>query len=102
MKKDELVKEIANKTGLSQTDVNAVITTMQPIIAEAVIERGEELQLLNLGKFKRQVRAAHTGRNPMTGEALEVPETHTMIFKAAYKLRKVIETKKPAAKKAKK
>lgn len=103
MKKYELVQAIAEKTGQTQAAVAAVIDAMQPIIADAVIEKGEEVNLPELGKFKPMIRAARKGRNPMTGEALDIPESHNIAFRPTYKLKKVIQPKKAAAaKKSKK
>lgn len=101
MKKFELVQAIAKETGYTQEVVNNVVDAMQPIIANACIEEGDEVNLPELGKFKRQVFTARKGRNPLTGEALDIPESHTVGFKATTKLKKVIQPKK-AAKKSKK
>lgn len=94
MKKFELVQAIAKETGLKQDDVNKVIDAMQPIVVEAVIENGEEVNLPELGKFKPMIRQAHTGRNPLTGDSLEIPESHTVAFKPTTKIKKVIQPKK--------
>lgn len=102
MKKYELVQAIAKKTGYTQDVVNNVIDAMQPIIVEACVENGEEVNLPELGKFKRQIFKARKGRNPLTGEALDIPESHTVSFKASLKNKKVIEPKKASAKKGKK
>lgn len=96
MKKFELVQAIAKETGYTQEVVNNVIDAMQPVIVEACVENGDEVNLPELGKFKRQVFTARTGRNPLTGEALEIPESHTVGFKASTKVKKVIQPKKKA------
>lgn len=103
MKKFELVQAIAKKTGYTQEVVNNVIDAMQPIIVEATVENGEEVNLPELGKFKRQVFKARKGRNPLTGESLDIPESHTVSFKASIKNKKVIQPKKAtSSKKSKK
>lgn len=101
MKKFELVQAIAKETGHTQDTVNSIIDAMQPIIVEAVVENGEEVNLPELGKFKPSIFTARKGRNPLTGEPLDIPESHTVGFKASTKVKKVIQPKK-AAKKAKK
>lgn len=100
MKKFELVQAIAKKTGYTQEVVNNVIDAMQPIIVEACVENGEEVNLPDLGKFKRQIFKARKGRNPLTGESLDIPESHTVSFKASLKNKKIIQPK--ATKKSKK
>lgn len=103
MKKFELVQAIAKKTGYTQDVVNKIIDAMQPIIVEACVENGDEVNLPELGKFKRQVFKARKGRNPLTGDAIDIPESHTVAFKASLKNKKVIQPKKAApAKKGKK
>lgn len=103
MKKFELVRAVAKETGYTQEVVNNVIDAMQPIIVEACVEKGEEVNLPELGKFKRQIFKARKGRNPLTGESLDIPESHTVSFKASYKNKKVIQPKKTtSAKKSKK
>lgn len=103
MKKFELVQAIAKETGYTQEVVNKVVDAMQPIIVEACVERGEEVNLPELGKFKRQIFKARRGRNPLTGESIDIPESHTVSFKACYKNKKVIQPKKSAStKKSKK
>ena len=99
MKKYELVAAVAAETGLSQNDVNKVIDAMQPIIVKACIEDGDEVNLPQLGKFKRKVFAAREGINPLTKQPLSVPESHTVTFKPTSSIKKVIQ---PKAKKAKK
>lgn len=99
MKKFELVQAIAKETGYTQEVVNNVIDAMQPIVVEACVERGEEVNLPELGKFKRQIFKARKGRNPLTGEALDIPESHTVSFKASIKNKKIIQPKKSASSK---
>lgn len=90
MKKFELVAEVAKKSGLTQTDVNKVIDAMCPVIVEACVENGDEVNLPSLGKFKRKVNPAHKGINPLTKKPLDVPESHTLKFTPTSTIKKVL------------
>lgn len=99
MKKYELVAAVAKKSGLTQTDVNKVVDAMSEVIVETCVENGEEVNLPALGKFKQKVNAARKGRNPLTGTAMDVKESHTLKFQPTSSIKKVIE---PAPTKKKK
>ena len=94
MKKYELVAAVANETGVTQKDVNTVIDAMSDIIVKECRENGDSVNLPGLGIFKRKVNAARTGRNPLTGAALNIPESHTVKFTTSSAVKKVIEVKK--------
>lgn len=99
MKKYELVAAVAKKSGLTQTDVNKVVDAMSEVIVETCIGNGEEVNLPALGKFKQKVNAARKGRNPLTGAAMDVKESHTLKFQPTSAIKKVIEPAKPTKKK---
>ena len=76
----ELVAEVAEKSGKSQATVNAVLT----IPGWLAIERTD--------------RAARTGRNPQTGETIQIPAGHGVKLTAGSKLKAAVATKKKATK----
>lgn len=90
MKKFELVAAVAKKTGMTQTDVNKVIDAMCPIIVEACVENGDEVNLPALGKFKQKINPARKGINPLTKKPLDVPESRTLVFKPTSTIKKVL------------
>ena len=81
MKKIEFVKLVAEKSGMSQKDVNAVMEAFETVMLEDVIAKEDNVRL-GLGTFSgvtKAARAGRTGRNPRTGEPVEiaaVPEKH--------------------------
>jgi DNA-binding protein HU-beta len=81
MNKGELVQAVAAKTGLSQKEVNAIITVLTEAIEEAVAE-GEKVTLVGFGTFEPRKRQAREGRNPRTGKPMEIPETTVPAFSA--------------------
>lgn len=100
MKKWDLVKAIAEKTGVSQKEVNLVVDALSEIVVTECRDNGDSVNLPSLGIFKQKVNSARLGRNPATGEALEIKESHTIVFKPSSALKLVIEPK--PAKKSKK
>lgn len=99
MNKQEFVNALASETGLAKKDVASVIDAMAEIVIEDVRDDENQIVIPGLGTFKPKISAARTGRNPLTGESLEIPEIHTIAFKPASSVRKDI---KPQAKKKKK
>ena len=96
MRKSEFVAKVAKVAGMAQKDVEKVIDALTPVIVESVVEGGEEISL-SFGKFKQKVNAAKTGTNPLTKKLMNVPESHTLAFKASKTVKKVMEPK-PARK----
>lgn len=96
MRKSEFVAKVAEVAGMAHKDVEKVIDALTPVIVKSVVEGGEEISLL-FGKFKQKVNAAKTGTNPLTKKPMNVPESHTLAFKASKTVKKVMEPK-PARK----
>ena len=84
MNKTDLASTIAQKTGVSVKDANAVIGGLNDVILEAV-GRGEKIQLPGLLTIEVVDRAARTGRNPQTGEELNIPTTKSVKVSAGSK-----------------
>lgn len=99
MRKSEFVAKVAEVAGMAQKDVEKVIDALTPVIVKSVVEGGEEISL-PFGKFKQKVNAAKTGTNPLTKKPMNVPESHTLAFKASKTVKKVMEPK-PARKRKK-
>ena len=72
--KTEIVAAIAEKTGLTKVDTEAAMTAFQDFLVDAV-GRGETVKLTGLFALERVRRAARVGRNPRTGEQLDIPES---------------------------
>ena len=71
MNKTELIAAVAEKTGMSKKDTEAVISATLGTITAALHEE-EKVQLMGFGSFEVKKRAARTGRNPSTGAAIEI------------------------------
>lgn len=94
MNKAELIAAIANETGLYKASVDMVLETAGRVIAQhfAAADAGvdAEVVLPGLGKLKATTRAARTGRNPQTGEPVEIPERMAVKFAAGKALDEII------------
>ena len=86
MNKTELIAAVAEKTGMSKKDTEAVIAATLGTITAALHEE-EKVQLMGFGSFEVKKRAARTGRNPKTGDAVALPGKHVPHFKPGKELR---------------
>ena len=86
MNKTELIAAAAEKAGLSKKDTEAAITAAIAAITAALAE-GDKVQLVGFGGFEVKERAARIGRNPRTGDAVEVEEKFVPVFKTGKELR---------------
>jgi DNA-binding protein HU-beta len=91
MNKSEFVSEIADKTGLKKKDSIAALDAVENII-KTELSQGNSIVLLGIGTFSTKEVAAKKGRNPATGEPLDIPAKTKVIFKAAKALKAVVNT----------
>ncbi len=71
MKKSEFVTQVANRTGLSKKETEQTVDMVFAVISDA-LAAGDKLQFSGFGTFETRSRAARTGHNPSTGEAIEI------------------------------
>ncbi|QYX55790.1 integration host factor subunit beta [Roseovarius sp. SCSIO 43702] len=87
MIRSELIQKIADENPhLYQRDVEKIVNTIFNEITDAMA-RGKRVELRGFGAFSVKKRDARTGRNPRTGEAVEVEEKHVPFFKTGKLLR---------------
>ena len=87
MTKSELIQRLAEQNPhLFQRDVERIVSTIFDEIAGA-LSRGDRVELRGFGAFSVKARAARVGRNPRTGESVEVEQKHVPFFKAGKDLR---------------
>lgn len=72
MNRKEVISAIAQRTGSPATDAERCLSALEDVLIDAVA-RGDRVQLPGFLTVERVERAARTGRNPRTGEALEIP-----------------------------
>lgn len=81
MNKGELVDKVAEKTSLTKKQVDAVISATIDTIMDAVAE-DDKVTLVGFGSFESRDRKAREGRNPKTGEKMEIKATKVPAFSA--------------------
>ena len=81
MNKTELVAAMAEQTNLSKKDAEAALKAFIDVVSEE-LKKGEKVQLVGFGTFEVSERAAREGRNPQTGETMEIKASKTPKFKA--------------------
>ena len=86
MNKTELIAAVAEKTGLSKKDTEAVVSASLEVITESLAQ-GEKVQLVGFGSFETKKREARMGRNPKTKETIEIPASRVPVFKAGKALK---------------
>ena len=89
MRKQELLRRVAERTGLSVKKVGEVYDEIVNAIKDAVVN-GEPIRVGDIGIIKPVVRAARKARNPQTGEIIEVPEHKTIKFKPSSTFKNVL------------
>lgn len=88
--KADLVDKVADKTGLTKKDSNAAVEAVFDSIQEFLAE-AEKVQLIGFGTFEVRERAARKGRNPQTGEEIQIPATKVPAFKAGKNLKEAVK-----------
>ena len=91
MTKAELVSSVAEQTGVSKKDTEAIIKQTFAEITKAMASK-DSIQIAGFGTFFAGERAARTGRNPSTGKAIEIPASVVPKFKAAKGLKDALNS----------
>ncbi|MBT48459.1 MAG: DNA-binding protein HU [Citromicrobium sp.] len=81
MNKNELIGAVAESCGLSKTDASNAVEGVFDSIQKA-LANGDEVRLVGFGTFSVAKRKASTGRNPRTGEPMEIKASNQPKFKA--------------------
>ena len=76
----ELIKAMAEKTGLSEKDTKATLEAFRAVVTETMAA-GDEISMTGFGRFATKFHDAHTGLNPRTGEQMEISAKTTCYFK---------------------
>ena len=89
MTKAELVVNVAEKAGLNRRDSEKAVAAVFDTIKQALIE-GDKVQVIGFGTFENRTRSARTGRNPRTGEPIDIPASKLPSFKAGKGLKEAV------------
>ncbi|WP_353190922.1 HU family DNA-binding protein [Pandoraea pnomenusa] len=92
MNKQELIDAVAGATGASKAQTGETIDALLETVKKAVA-KGDSVQLIGFGSFGSGKRAARTGRNPKTGEAIKIPAAKTVKFTAGKAFKDAVNKK---------
>lgn len=90
MNKADIINKVNDTLGTSKADAERAVDTMVNAIVDSLKE-GNEVSIAGLGIFSAKMRAARQGRNPRTGEAIEVPAMRVPKFRAAKALKDAVK-----------
>lgn len=89
MNKVEMVNAISIKADCTKKDAAKYLDAVVETITET-LAKGEKISLVGFGSFEVVDREARTGRNPQTGETIEIPASKSPKFKAGSKLKEIV------------
>jgi DNA-binding protein HU-beta len=81
MNKQELIDAVASATGASKASTGQAVDAFLEAVSKAVVA-GDTVQLIGFGSFSQGARAARTGRNPATGQEIQIAAAKTVKFTA--------------------
>jgi DNA-binding protein HU-beta len=93
MRKEDLIKKIAQETGIPKVDVLVILETYFKEVKESLSE-GEPVFIRGFGSFNLKVRAKKVGRNIRDNTALEVPEHSIPVFRPAAEFNEAVKKSK--------
>ena len=91
MNKNELAGAVAEKTGMAKGEAGSAVEAVFQVITET-LQGGGDVRVLGFGNFVVQQRAATTGRNPMTGEPVDIPAKRVPKFSAGKGLKEAVNS----------
>lgn len=90
MNKTELLDAIVEKSGLTKKEAKAALEATLEAVTDS-LKKGNAVQLIGFGTFKINERKARTGRNPRTGETIEIPAAKLPAFVAGKALKEAVQ-----------
>ncbi|NHM34093.1 HU family DNA-binding protein [Neobacillus terrae] len=92
MNKTDFINQVAKTAELSQKEASKAVDVVFDTILEA-LKNGDKVQLIGFGNFEVRERAARTGRNPQTGEEIQIAAGKVPAFKAGKALKDAVAEK---------
>ena len=89
MNKANLITQVSEKAEITKKDADKAVTAILSAIEEA-LAKGDKVQLVGFGTFETKERAARKGRNPQTGEEIDIAAARVPVFKAGKALRDAV------------
>jgi DNA-binding protein HU-beta len=89
MNKTELINAVSEKSELTKKDATKAVDALLEVLTESLV-KGDKVQLIGFGNFEVRDRAARSGRNPQTGEAIEIAASKVPAFKPGKALKDAV------------
>ena len=89
MTRTELVANVAEKSGITKKDADKILNAVFDSVKQALVE-GDKVQIIGFGTFEIRNRSARKGRNPQTGEEIDIPSSKLPSFKAGKALKEAV------------
>jgi len=90
MNKNELIRRVSQEARIKKSQSVRAIKGLVKVIRESV-NTGDKVSLAGLGTFKVKPRKSRKGRNPKTGETIQIPQGRKISFKPSLSLKKLIK-----------
>lgn len=90
MNKSDLIAKVAESTDLAKKDVVKAVDAVFEAISDA-LQTGDKVQLVGFGNFEVRERSARKGRNPQTGEEINIPASKVPAFKPGKTLKEGVQ-----------
>ena len=91
MTKRELVIRVADKLGMTQSDVGKIVEETFEAVSQN-LAAGERWELRDFGVFEVKIRASRIGRNPRTGDQVPVPQRKVVVFRPGKRMKELVYT----------
>jgi DNA-binding protein HU-beta len=89
LNKAELIGSVAEQAGMSKKDAEKAVNAVFAAVSDALAD-GQKVQLVGFGTFEVRERAARTGRNPQTGEEIQIAASKVPAFRAGKALKESV------------
>lgn len=96
MTKADLIEEVARAVEMSRKDSEVIVETVFESIVKS-LRNGDKIEIRGFGSFRTRQRNPRTGRNPKTGERVNVPAKKIPYFKPSKDLKDLVNSAQPAA-----
>lgn len=90
MNKTELINAVSEETGFSKKDASTAVESVFNAISGS-LEKGNKVQLIGFGNFEVRERSARKGRNPQTGEEIQIAASKVPAFKPGKALKEAVK-----------
>ena len=91
MNKSELIEKVAGQAGLSKSDAEKAVNSLISVV-ESAVAADDKVTLPGFGAWSRTQRAARTGRNPRTGEPVQIPASKAVKFSVGADFKKKVNS----------